>query len=251
MMGPSFAEIARTLSVGRLPGLLRVSGSPGPLAVRHATDCVGRPMVAARLGSDVARALGAVDGRGRVAAMLCIEDRPPVEGAPSLGRVRVGGWVHRLDAEEAEAAKHEFAEANPVADLLDVGSTVTLYAIEVDRVQVQRGATIVEVDVEAFIAADPDPLHEVEQDLLADLAGHHAGETEHYFRRALGAAGVECDVVPRAVRLDRYGFTVDAGRQRTRTWYRLEFTRPVRDRRDLARALHPVLFPNCPGHCQR
>jgi len=148
------AKIARTLARGHLPGLLRVAGWPRPVPVCHATDCVGRPMVLARVGSDLARALGAVDARSRVAAMLCVEDVAP----SGLGRVKVGGWVHRLGVEEIAAARLEFAEANPVADLLDVGAGVTMYAVEVDRVELQCRATTIDIDVDAFIAADPDPL---------------------------------------------------------------------------------------------
>ncbi len=249
-MSPTFAEVARTLVRGRLPGLLRVAGWPQPVAVQHATDCAGRPMILARAGGDVSRALGAVDGRTRVAALLSVDDRPPVDGAPTFGRVRVGGCLHRLDADEAAPARLEFAEANPVSELLDVGHGVAMFAIEVDRVQVQSGVTIEEIDVEAFIEADPDPLHEIEQDLLLDLAGHHSPEVADYFREALGVAGVPCRATPKVVRLDRYGFTVDAGRTPSEPWYRLEFTRPVRDRHDLARVLHPVLFPQCHRHCR-
>jgi hypothetical protein len=90
-------------------------------------------------------------------ALLSVDDRPPVNAAPTLGQVRVGGWVHRLDADQTSPARLEFAEANPVCELLDVGRGVALFAIEVDRAQVQRGVTIEEVDVEAFIEADADP----------------------------------------------------------------------------------------------
>src|SRR6185312_6511575 len=202
------------------------------------------PMVLVRVGGDLSRALGAVDGRSPVAALLSVDDRPPVDGAPKLGRARVGGWVHRIAAAEADLARLEFAEANPVEDLLDVGSGVTLFAIEVDRVQVQRGSVTEEIDVEAFMAADPDPLHPDERDLLVDLARHHRAEAEKFFCRVLNVGGS-----PMAVRLDRYGITVDTGRT-PKERFRLEFTRPVRDRRDLARVLHPVLFPRCSGHCQ-
>ena len=51
---------------------------------------------------------------------------------------------------------------------------------------------------------------------------------------------------PRAVRLDRYGFTLDVGRPEADTsrsrWVRLSFPRPLRDRHELAHLLHPVLF---------
>ena len=150
-MRATHAEIARTLARGQWPGLLRVAGWPQPIPVCHATDCAGRPMVLARVGSELARALGAVDGRSRVAAMLCVDDHP------GLGRVRVGGWVHRLEPDEAREARLEFAEANPVADLLDVGAGVTIYAVEVDRVELQHDARTIDIDVESFIAADPNP----------------------------------------------------------------------------------------------
>src|SRR3569833_1993560 len=104
-MGPSHAELARTLVCGRLPGVLRVAGVPGPLAVAHATDCVGRPLLLARFGGDVARALGGAGAGTRVAAMLAVDDRPPRPDGPGHGRVRVGGWVRRLRDAAAASGK--------------------------------------------------------------------------------------------------------------------------------------------------
>jgi hypothetical protein len=246
-MGPTHAELARTLLRGRLPGLLYVEGSMEPLPLRHATDCTGAPLALARDGDRLALALQRRDRGGSPLAVLRVEDVPPLDGAPSLGRARILGRLIRIEDADVPHAVLEFADSNPIEDLFDVGTAATLYRIEPDRVHLehrQRGGGLLEMD--EYIAADPDPLHDVERELLVDLADHHAAQVAPHFRRLLAEAGLACRA-PRAVRLDRYGFVVDTGcpaadpRDR---WVRLNFPRQVRDRDDLAHLLHPLLF-----HC--
>jgi hypothetical protein len=233
-MKPSPAEIARTLARGRLPGSLQPAGRTEPVAVDHAIDRTGRPLILVRDGDRL-------DPGGP--ATLSVADVPPLPGAPSLGRVRVDGRLHRLTAAEALAAVHAFAESNPVADLLDVGRGASLCQIDVTRVRLDRGPTTVDIDPIAFAAAEPDPLHELEPDLLADLADHHGPQIESYFRCLLAVTGRPARTPPRPVRLDRYGFLVDIGEPDR--CVRLSFHRPVHCRHDLALLLRPVLFPTC------
>jgi hypothetical protein len=245
-MRPSRAEIARTLARGRLPGRLQLDGRPAPAPVPHATDRTGRPLLLVRDDDD----LGAALRDGHLAVTLSVMDVPPVERAPSLGRVRIDGRVRRLSAGEAAAAVQEFAESNPVADLLDVGRGASLWLVNVDRVRLDNPCATVDVEPAWYAAAAPDPLHELERDLLADLADHHAEQIESYFRCLLALTGKPCRTIPRAVRLDRYGFIVDIGDRdgapADDQWVRLSFPRPVHCRHDLAHLLHPVLFPICP-----
>jgi hypothetical protein len=233
-MKPSPAEIARTLTRGRLPGRLQPAGHAAPLALAHATDRTGRPLILLPGGDQVEAGAGAT---------LTVVDVPPLPQAPSLGRVRVEGRVHRLADEDAAAAVHVFAEANPVAGLLDVGRGASLCRIDVTRVRLDRGPTMVDVDLAGYAAAEPDPLHELERDLLADLAGHHRAQIESYLRCLLALTGRPARIPPRPLRLDRYGFLVDIGEPDR--WVRLSFHRPVHCRHDLAHLLHPVLFPTC------
>jgi hypothetical protein len=243
---PSRPEIARTLARGRLPGRLQLDGRPEPAPVRHATDRTGRPLLLVRDDDD----LGAALRDGRPAVTLSVVDVPPVERAPSLGRVRIDGRARLLAGGEAAGAVQEFAEGNPIADLFDVGRGASMWLVDVDRVRLDHPLATVDVEPAWYAAAAPDPLHELERDLLTDLAGHHASQIESYFRCLLALTGKPCRTVPRAVRLDRYGFIVDIGEPGSEPaadhWVRLSFPRPVHCRHDLAHLLHPVLFPTCP-----
>jgi uncharacterized protein DUF2470 len=240
-MRPSRAEVARTLARGRLPGRLRLDGLPAPAPVTHATDRTGRPLLLVRDGDDLDTALPASPG-----VTLSVEDVPPVDGAPSLGQLRIEGRPRRLASAEASAAVQEFADGNPVADLLDVGHGASLWLVNVDRVRLDQPLATVDIEPAWYAAAAPDPLHELERDLLADLADHHAPQIESYLRCLLALTGRPCRSAPRAVRLDRYGFIVDTSEPAADHWVRLSFPRPVHCRHDLAHLLHPVLFPTCP-----
>jgi hypothetical protein len=243
-MGPSVAEVTRTLLRGRLRGSLRVNGLPEPESVSHATDCAGLPMILVRRGGRLDSVLDTTAPR----VVLRVQDVPPLGAGPSLGSASIGGRPRALAGPHADEAVLEFAEANPVPDLFDVGGEgeqqVTLYLLEPDRVRLGRAGVVVDLDLADYMAADPDPLHEDERDLLLDLANHHQDAMERYFRAQLDAARVQWRSAPRAVRLDRYGFTLDVGlpeHARPR-WVRLSFARPVANRRELANLLHPMLF---------
>jgi hypothetical protein len=248
-MGPSVAEVARTLLRGRLRGSLRVNGLPEPDQTSHATDCAGLPMILVRRGGRLDTVLCAVGDGQRGAATapriaLRVEDVPPLDTGPSLGAATIEGRPRALAGPHADEAVLEFAEANPLPDLFDVGGDVTLYLLEPEHVRLASAGVVIDLDLAEYMAADPDPFHEDERELLLDLVDHHQAEMERYFRRQLDAARVGWRTAPRAVRLDRYGFTLDVGRPehaRPR-WVRLSFARPVANRRELANLLHPVLF---------
>lgn len=250
-MGQTAAEIVRTLLMGRLPGAFTIDGGPRGGTLRHALDRQGRPLLLSRRG-DVLDELAGVDG---VPVRLAVADTPPVTDAPSHGRAVVAGSLRMLSGDDAAAAVHEFAEANPIADLFDVGGDATMYSIDVAWTRLEREAETTNVPAGEFAAASPDPLHEVERDLLVDLADHHAPQIESFVRHVLAAAGVTPARPPRPVRLDRYGFLVDIGTGSDGTagrWARLEFTRAVHDQHDLAHLLHAVLFHGrcCCGQSQ-
>lgn len=249
-MRPSAAEVARTLARGPLRGWLRIGFGAHLNDVQHAGDSKGRPLVLAKDGSPLAAALPRA-GEPGPPALLSIRDVPPVDGAPELGTVRLAGRLQRLSEAEVAAAKLEFADANPVTELLDVGHGATIGRLEVERVQLEPSTWLAsssglrgpvhDLDLAAYHAARPDPLHSIERDLLLDLADHHTAQIESYLRCALSAAGLVCEAAPRTVRIDRYGFTADSGVP-DRRWVRVAFARPVRGHRDLATLLHPLLF---------
>ncbi|MEE6260708.1 DUF2470 domain-containing protein [Plantactinospora sonchi] len=254
-MQPSPAEVARTLAAGRLAGTAQVAYRPGPHQVRHATDPSGRVLLLVSVVSDLAAALrpagppGAAghpagDGRG-AAVVLDVRDLPPSAGAPSLGRLRISGWARPLVGDAARRAAVDFAEVVPTGDLLDVGQRFTLYRYEPAEVRLDRGGVRYDIEPAEYAAAEPDPLHEVESDLLADLADHHGPEIAAFIRRQLGdvlppPSGPD-EPAPRVVRLDRYGLTVASGVGGGRIRARLAFPRPLSGHADLVELLHPVL----------
>ncbi|NGM15286.1 DUF2470 domain-containing protein [Verrucosispora sp. WMMA2044] len=238
-MRPSPAEIVRTLVAGRLPGLVHLACRPGLHHARHATDPEGRVLLLVPVVSDLAAALGAEDRA--VAVVLDVLDLPPAAGAPSLGRALVSGWARRLAGDEARAAAVDFATVEPTGDLLDVGTRFRLFRFEVAEARWHRAGELRRVDPQAYAEAEPDPLHPVEAELLADLGEDHAARLTGYLCRQLGLAAGRTDHAPRVERIDRYGMLVTFGRPGARRRARLAFGRRLADRAELTRLLHPVL----------
>lgn len=248
MACPTPAERARTLAQGRLPGLLFLEGSASPVPVHHGTGRTGEPLLLVPAGGSLHLALRTHGGPVPPGAVLRVDDVAPTADAPGLGRVRVSGRLRPVGPTASAAAAIEFAEANPLPSLLGVGSDAVLYRLGVDGVNLEAEHGGGPVDPVEYAVAEPDPLHEVEQDLLLDLADHHREQLEPWFRRALHTAGIDA-AGPRAARLDRYGFVVDTGRRPpARRWVRLEFSRPLNDVDELAHLLHPVLFHSACDH---
>jgi hypothetical protein len=237
---PCPAETVRTLVAGRLPALIHLAQRPGPFHARHVTDAEGRVLLLVPAHSDLAAALPAGAGDD-VAVALDVLDLPPAAGAPSLGRAWVSGWAVALDGDDARRAALDFAEVDPVGDLLDVGTRFRLYRFEVAEARLERPDGLCRIDPGAYAEAEPDPLHPVETELLTELTVHHGREMAAYVRRQLGLAESTQDCAPRVVRLDRYGMVVSLGGLGARRRARLAFPRPVADHRELARLLHPLL----------
>ncbi|MGX6604913.1 DUF2470 domain-containing protein [Micromonosporaceae bacterium Da 78-11] len=239
-MQPSHAEVARTLAAGHLPAVAHIACRQGPVPVRHVTDPLGRVLLLSPVDGAFTAAMHPQEGTDDTAMVLDISDVPPMAGSPSLGRVWVSGWAVRLDGDEARAAALDYADVDASGDLLDIGVGQVLHRMDVAEVRYERDEVLVDVDPDEFAEAGPDPLRQIEFDLIADLADHHVQEMSDYVRRQLGPAA-QPDDDPRVVRLDRYGFLVRVGNRLAR----LGFPRPVTDRHDLAHLLHPVLCHRC------
>ncbi|WFE32678.1 DUF2470 domain-containing protein [Micromonospora sp. WMMD975] len=237
-MRPSPAEIVRTLVAGWLPALVHLARHAGPHQVRHATDPDGRVLLLVPIVSDLAAALSPPDGGADVATVLDVLDLPPAAGAPSLGRAWISGWAKRLDGDEARRAAVDFAATQPTGDLLDVGRRFRLYRFEVAEVRWEHAGGVRRIDPAAYAEAEPDPLHAVEAEFLADLADHHAEQVAGHLRQRLKLSG---DESPRVVRIDRYGLLVAYGRPGATRRIRLGFERPVAGVTELSRLLHPMV----------
>ncbi|WP_433377606.1 DUF2470 domain-containing protein [Actinoplanes sp. CA-142083] len=239
-MQPTHAEVARTLAAGHLPAVAHIACRPGPLPVRHVTDAQGRVLLLSPSDGAFAAALVPQPGTDDTAMVLDITDVPPIAGSPALGRVWVSGWAKRLEGDEAKQATLDYADIDASGDLLDVGESKVLHRLDVAEVRYERNEKLVDVDPDDFAAAAPDPLRQIEFDLIADLADHHLDEMSAYVRRQLGSA-FQPKNEPQVVRMDRYGFMVRLDDKLAR----LAFPRPVTDRHDLAHLLHPVLCHRC------
>ncbi|GIF21242.1 hypothetical protein BJ973_005310 [Actinoplanes tereljensis] len=241
-MQPSHAEVARTLAAGHLPAVAHIACFPGPLPVRHVTDSHGRVLLLSPADGAFAAATRPQPGTDDTAMVLDITDVPPMAGSPALGRVWVSGWVTRIEGDELKRAVLDYADIDATGDLLDVGDSKVMHRMDVAEVRYERNEKLVDIDPDDFAEATPDPLRQIEFDLIADLADHHLDEMSAYVRRQLGKS-FQPKNEPQVVRLDRYGFMVRLDDKLAR----LGFPRPVTDRHDLAHLLHPVLCHRC-GH---
>ncbi|MEV4348957.1 DUF2470 domain-containing protein [Actinoplanes sp. NPDC049596] len=239
-MQPTHAEVARTLAAGHLPGVAHIACRPGPLPVRHVTDANGRVLLLSPRDGAFTAALKPQEGNDDTAMVLDISDVPPMAGSPALGRVWISGWATLLEGDESRAATLDYADVDASGDLLDVGEGQVLHRLEVAEVRYERNENLVDVDVDDWAEATPDPLCRIEFDLIADLIDHHEAEMSAYVRRQLGST-FQPKAEPQVVRMDRYGFMVRLDEKLAR----LAFPRPVTDRHDLAHLLHPVLCHRC------
>ncbi|XVU27438.1 DUF2470 domain-containing protein [Actinoplanes sp. CA-054009] len=239
-MQPTHAEVARTLAAGHLPGVAHIACRPGPLPVRHVTDANGRVLLLSPRDGAFAAALKPQEGNDDTAMVLDISDVPPMAGSPALGRVWISGWAVLLEGDEERAATLDYADIDASGDLLDVGDGQVIHRMDVAEVRYERNENLVDVDVDDWAEATPDPLCRIEFDLIADLIDHHEAEMSAYVRRQLGSK-FQPKAEPQVVRMDRYGFMVRLDDKLAR----LAFPRPVTDRHDLAHLLHPVLCHRC------
>jgi hypothetical protein len=248
---------------GHLPARIRTEcGSTNPLghsvtefAVTHVTDRMGRILLLLPDDSPVDRALRPVAADGDAVAQLVVADRQPVSGSPWRGRVTISGWATRLSGVAAHRAAMDFADVNPLGDLLDVGRGSVLYRLDLAEIEWTTpgydaedtepdGLRRVDVDVDAFLDAEPDPFGADEPKLLADLADHHTDLLEELCAQAR-AATIPGASNARALRLDRYGLTlgVDVGGEER--WIRAGFRYPIADLRELAEVFHLLACCRC------
>ncbi|MDQ7909890.1 DUF2470 domain-containing protein [Phytohabitans sp. ZYX-F-186] len=245
-MGPKVEEIARTLLHGRLPATLRISGRADDHETVHATDPHGDPLLLVPDGSPLGAQLRGNHGPDGPLGALTVDDAPPFDNAPSLGRATVLGPVRPVAPGAIRQAVLDFADGNPAAGLFDVGQGVCLYRLDVRQVRLGLDGTLHRIDVDDYRGSGPDPLHDEEKDLLVDLAKHHAAEIGGFLADSLAAAGIRVPALPLPVRLDQYGFVValDPAAARPRC-LRLDFPVAMRSRHRLAHFLHPILFHRC------
>jgi hypothetical protein len=161
------AKIARTLAASRTPGTARVAWNQSLFRVRHALDREARPLLLCRTGGSLDQALAEGDvavvitvsgpAAGNAVGELPQQIATPRPVTPT-GRVWISGWSEALDGLAARAAALEFALANPVSDLLDVGRGFCLHRIDVAEVRLELSSALIDVDVDDYVSAVSEPV---------------------------------------------------------------------------------------------
>jgi hypothetical protein len=107
-----------------------------------------RASILAHDQSVLAAALAPRQGESDTAAVLSVDH-------PRYGRLWLSGWVSRLDELAARIAALDFAEVNPVSDLLCVGRSHSLYRLDVTEVRLAHGDILIDVNVDDYLLAEP------------------------------------------------------------------------------------------------
>lgn len=200
------AELARTLAAGHRPATVQLAWNETMWTVTVTADAEGCPLLLLPETGDLTRALS--DSRGLdTAVALRFDDEPPLPCAPWLGSVWLAGWAEPVPEAGQRDAAMTFAEINPVPELLDIGDSHRMWRVNIAEVRVQNGSDLTEIDRDEYAAAEPDPFHPQEVDLLLDLYDHHPevlhALTHRLAHRIPGAQRVA------PLRLNRHGVMVD------------------------------------------
>ncbi|GAC1362650.1 MAG: DUF2470 domain-containing protein [Actinomycetota bacterium] len=206
---PSHAERARTLVAGQTRGALSTlalspAGTPVGSVVTYGLEPAGHPCFFVSTMAEHTHNLEA-DPR---ASLLVVADTPPGADPLACGRVTLLGRVEAVtDPEERAAARAGYLAANPGAFYVDYGDFRCLRLV-VGQVRYVGGfGRMSWLDIEAYAAAEADPLLAEEAGIISHMNADHADALvtlcHHYAGRSdvLGAS---------MAAVDRYGFEVVA-----------------------------------------
>lgn len=264
---PSPAQWARTLAAGTVAGTLHLpraqrdrahhrpergsevlaaaprrgaAASTETHPVQHLTDPWGGMLLLVEDASALHRRLLDLAGGDRwngVPVVLDVLDVPPGQAALPRARLGVTGWVEPVLPADQRRVAQTAAAARPLGALLDVGSTRSVWRLEVADVRVTTAGGVHLVTDEEFTAATADPLYDDEDGIVAHLEGPHRDALTGWVLEALPPEQARETREVAVVGVDRYGLdvlvTVGAGT----TTLRARFREPVHHEHDVARAL--------------
>jgi hypothetical protein len=238
------AERARTLASGFLAGEITAPGPAGRVRVGCVTDDDGTTAILVADGPDRVALDMAFDGPD-VPAVLDVLDAPLVPPSPPRARLWLSGWMRAVPAHRARGWALACAARRPAGALLEVNNGCALYLLDPTEVRLTTADGMADIDLDDYLAARPDPLHGVEQAVLADLARTSSGALTALARAALGAP-LPGGAAVHPVGLDRYGLDLAYRRGQWFRRVRIPFPNPVADERELTAALG-VLIGGCYG----
>jgi len=233
------AERARTLASGLLAGELTAPGPAGRVRVGCVTDDDGTTAILVADGADRTTLDMAFDDTD-LPAVLDVLDAPLAPPSPPRARLWLSGWMRAVPAHRARGLALAYAARRPVGALLEVNNGCALYLLDPAEVRLTTGDGMTDVDLDDYLAARPDPLHGVEQAILADLAHTCSSALTTLAGAALGAP-LPSGAAAHPVGLDRYGLDLAYRRGHWFHRVRIPFPTAVADERELAAALGALI----------
>jgi hypothetical protein len=236
---PTAAERART--VAARPGAAVCSaGIDGSRVLAHATTTAGQVLLVVPSEGEVCAAVtGSADGD--LAALVLVTDHAPVPlRDPVRAQVWLSGWLMPIPGADQQAAALAFAEVAPVAALLDVGRGTTLLRLDLAEVVLGEGGAVSEVPPDAYQAAAPDPLADIEAAALQHLVREHPDELA-LLASWVPPSWLDDDAVVHPLGLDRCGFRLRIEQRSGCRDLRVPFGAPVTSPDALGPAVHRLL----------
>jgi hypothetical protein len=245
---PTPAERARTVAA-RPGAAVCAAGIDGSRVLAHATTASGKVLLVVPTDGEMCAAVSGVRD-GDLAALVLITDHAPVPlRDPVRAQVWLSGWLTPVRPADERAATLAFADVAPVGELLDVGRGNTLLRLDLAEVVLGEGGAVVEVAPDAYLAAEPDPLADIEATALQHLLSAHPEELS-----ALRSWVPPCwrgeDAVVQPLGLDRFGFRLRIEHRHGTRDLRVPFSAPVTSPQALGPAVHRLLCAgqrDCPG----
>ncbi len=180
---PAAAERARSLTLRGGTATLFGTGCPQPVAplVHHVRADGSAVLLLAddepllgRLRTVPARPPGGGSSEGRVAVMLELADRAPVDlREPVRGLLWITGWLWLPDPRSARRAALQVADVHPDHRLLDLGHGATLVRLDPGSAVLADGDGSAALGPVDLAAARPDPFCRMEDRWLGHLEEAH------------------------------------------------------------------------------
>lgn len=203
---PTHAERARTLVAYATTGSLATMaadepGYPFGSVVSYALDGHGRPLLCL---SDIAEHTRNLKAEGK-ASLLVTEPATADTDQLALGRVTLIGEITAVPTDEIDAASSVYRAAHPQAYYTDFDDFV-FYRMDVRGIRYVGGFGHMSwVTVDAYAAAEPDPLRPHAGDIIGHMNGDHADALVAYCK---ALAGEPQTTAATMLTVDRYGFDV-------------------------------------------